>query len=64
MDFNLAMIIVLQLLVIAVIAVLALKSKSKNKYYEDRYSKIIDVDTEVIKVTRTKDDIDKSIEIY
>ncbi|WP_299980070.1 DUF4041 domain-containing protein [Desulfobacula sp.] len=62
MSYSLEILIGVQLLIIVGIAVIAYKSKSKNKYYEAKYSKIIDVDDEVEKSKKTKEKIDKDIE--
>ncbi|NQY26724.1 MAG: DUF4041 domain-containing protein [Piscirickettsiaceae bacterium] len=50
------------LLLLIAIAFFAFKSKSKNNYYEAKYSKIIDIDSEVIKSKKTKDELEKEIE--
>jgi len=50
------------LLLLIVTSFFAFKSKSKNKYYETKYSKIIDIDGEVKKSKKTKDEIDSQIE--
>ena len=62
MNNSLEIIIGALLLLLIVIAFFAFKSKSKNKYYETKYSKIIDVDGEVKKSKQIKDEIDKDIE--
>ena len=50
------------LLFLGWIVFFAFKSRSKNKYYETKYSKLIDIDGEVEKTELVKDEIDKSIE--
>lgn len=62
MNYSLEIIIGVLLLLIVVISVLAFKGRSKNKYYEKKYSKIIDIDSEVKKASDTKKEIDISIE--
>lgn len=62
MNNSLEIIIGVLLLLLIVIAFFAFKSKSKNKYYETKYSKLIDIDGEVDKSKQAKDEIDKNIE--
>lgn len=62
MNNSLEIIIGVLLLLLIVITFFAFKSKSKNKYYENKYSKIIEIDSEVEKSKITKDKIDKDIE--
>ena len=61
MNYSLEIIIGVQLLIIIIIFIVAYKSKFKNNYYEAKYSKIIDVDSEVEKANNRKDEIDKNI---
>jgi len=62
MNYSLEIIIGLLLLFLIFASYLAFKSKSKNKYYEEKYSKIIDIDSEVEKSKKDKEGIDKNIE--
>ena len=62
MNNSLEIIIGVLILLLIVITFFAFKSKSKNKYYENKYSKIIEIDSEVEKSKITKDKIDKDIE--
>lgn len=62
MDNSLEVIIGVLLLILILVAFFAFKSKSKNKYYEDKYSKIIDIDGEVKISKQTKEEIDRNIE--
>jgi len=57
-------IIVISLLVLAfvVLAIYAYKMIKKNKTYEERFSKIIDIDKEFEKLTYEKQKIEKTIE--
>jgi len=61
MNDYLTILLGLQLLFIIAIAFFAYKSRSKNKYYESKYSKIVDVDKEVVMAKERKAEIDKSI---
>lgn len=62
MNYTLEIVIGVQLLLLIGVSILAFKSKSKNKYYESKYSKIIDIDDAVEKSKQEKENIDKSIE--
>jgi len=62
MNYILEIIIGVQILLLIAIAIFAYKSKSKNKYYETKYSKIINIDGAVNKAKEIKAEIDKSIE--
>ena len=61
MNSSLEIIISVLILLLIFIAFFAIKIKSKNKYYEAKYSKIIDIDSEVNKSKQIKDEIDKKI---
>mgnify|MGYP000453314584 CR=1 FL=1 len=61
MNYILEIIIGIQLLVLFVTGFFVFKGKTKIKYYEDKYSKIIDIDSEVEKSKQTKDKVDKNI---
>lgn len=59
---NIQIIIFIALLVITFITIfLLIKSSSKNKYYEEKYSKIINIDQEFKKLNNDKGEIEKTI---
>lgn len=62
MESNAIILIAIFLLAFVVLVVYAYKMTKKNKTYEERFSKIIDVEKEVEKVTSEKQKIERTIE--
>jgi len=55
-------IFIVLLAVIFITIFLLLKSSTKNKYYEEKYSKIINIDQETEKLNNEKGKIEKTID--
>ena len=62
MDSNLEVVVGVFSFLFIVSSYLLFKTRLKNKYYEEKYSRIIDIDAEVEGVKREKEILDKEIE--
>lgn len=62
MNIGLEIVIGIQILIIIIVFIWAIKSTSKKKYYEKKYAKIIDIDSEVEKSKKENQKIENIIE--
>lgn len=62
MNISLEIIVGIQVLIIIIVFIWAIKSTSKKKYYEKKYSKIIDIDSEIEKSKKENQEIQKVID--
>lgn len=62
MNISLEIIVGIQVLIIIIVFIWAIKSTSKKKYYEKKYSKIIDIDSKIEKSKKENQEIQKVID--
>ena len=62
MNISLEIVIGVQILIILIVFIWAIKSASKKKYYEKKYAKVIDIDSEVEKSKKENQKIQKVID--